>query len=675
MSNLIGKSLGRYHILEQLGEGGMAVVYKAFDTTLERHVALKVILPYREHSETFLARFKREAKSLARLSHPNILKIFDYGEYNNQPYLVMEYIPGGTLANRLNGLPHPWRESAQLLSRVARALETAHAQGIVHRDVKPSNILLSNEREPLLSDFGIAKLIQDDGETVDLTGTGVGIGTPEYMAPEQGFGRADERADVYALGVIFYEMVTGHKPYQADTPMAVLLKKNTEPLPRPAQYVRDLPAAVENVLIKALARDPAQRYPSMTAFAAALDGITDAARDSALGSFSGSMTVSEGAWILPTQTESASGEMNNARAKWIPWATAAGLASICCVIALVGVALWRYLPSSPTATYTPISTSTSQILSDNPPLPLPPTSLSSPTFEGALPTAFYFPSPTMPAFVPPTNTSIPVSGGKWIAFNSRMAGNADIYLVDINGNNLTQLTKNSAHELYPSWSPDGRFLVYQTNAGEDQELAIIEIATKQITALTHDECNEWGPAWSPDGGWIAFYSDCHGERNIYKIRTDGSDLQQLTFGSGSYNWFPAWSPDGSRITFSSNRSGRYQIFIMNADGSNQRALANGCVSYFSPDGSRILYGVYCDDTDDLWLMSADGSNQQRITNGCQCKNATWSPDGMRIVFQVSKNGKDGPFSLHFMALDDPQPSNWFMVADYSINGGSPVWQP
>ncbi|HRQ25163.1 MAG TPA: serine/threonine-protein kinase, partial [Anaerolineales bacterium] len=142
--NLSGKSFGRYHLLEKIGEGGMAVVYKALDTTLQRHVAVKVILPYREHSGKFLARFKREARALARLSHPNILKIFDYGEFDNQPYLVMEYISGGTLKDWIKGKQIPWQKAAQILIYVARALETAHAEGIIHRDVKPSNVLMVN---------------------------------------------------------------------------------------------------------------------------------------------------------------------------------------------------------------------------------------------------------------------------------------------------------------------------------------------------------------------------------------------------------------------------------------------------------------------------------------------------------------------------------------------------
>ncbi|HCK65698.1 MAG TPA: hypothetical protein DHW49_05485 [Anaerolineae bacterium] len=280
-------------------------------------------------------------------------------------------------------------------------------------------------------------------------------------------------------------------------------------------------------------------------------------------------------------------------------------------------------------------------------------------------------SPDSPELAP----TVASSNGNLIAFNSRMRGNSDIYVVDVNGNNLTQLTTSAAHDLYPSWSPDGTQLVYQTNEGGDQEVAIIGISGGTSYTITNNDCNDWGPVWSPDGDWIAFYSDCDGERNIYKIRTDGSDRTQLTYTSGANSWFPAWSPDGRKITFSSNRSGKYFIYSMDVNGGSEVQLARGCVSYYSPDGSQILYGVYCDDTDELWLMDTDGSNQQAITNGYECKNATWSPDGTSIVFQHSKTTKDGPFQLYIMKIDNPDPSNWILVTDYDINGGSPVWQP
>jgi serine/threonine protein kinase len=275
MSNLIGKSIDRYHILEQLGEGGMATVYKAYDTRLERDVAIKVIRSDLFGSavmERMLKRFNREAKSLAKLSYPNIVKVLDYGGYQGAPYLVMEYLPGGTLKEKLSGGLMSWQESLRLLTPIARVLNYIHANKIIHRDIKPSNILITQTGEPMLSDFGIAKVLEDE-TTTELTASGAGIGTPEYMAPEQGMGQTDERSDIYALGVVLYQMITGRVPFRADTPMAIMLKKSQEPLPRPRQFVPALPASVEDLLIKMLARDPANRYQTAREVATAFEHL------------------------------------------------------------------------------------------------------------------------------------------------------------------------------------------------------------------------------------------------------------------------------------------------------------------------------------------------------------------------------------------------------------------
>jgi len=272
MSDLIGKSLGRYRILEQIGEGGMATVYKAHDTRLDAEVAVKVIRTENlapSILERALKRFEREAKALARLTHPNIVKVIDYGEYEDKPYLVLEYLPGGSLKKRL-GKPIPWQEAFQLILPIARALDYAHRQNMIHRDVKPSNILMTEDGEPMLTDFGIAKVL-DLEETADLTGTGMGIGTPEYMAPEQWQGNTSTQSDLYSLGVLLYEMITGRKPYTANTPAALLLKQANDPLPRPSEFVRDLLDKVENILLRALAKEPKERFKDMGEFIKAMD--------------------------------------------------------------------------------------------------------------------------------------------------------------------------------------------------------------------------------------------------------------------------------------------------------------------------------------------------------------------------------------------------------------------
>ena len=272
MPNLTGQSFGRYHILEQLGEGGMATVYKAYDTRLETDVAVKVIRTENLTIGTMdqaLIRFEREAKALARLTHPNIVKVTDYGEYEGIPYLVMEYLPSGTLKKKL-GRCTPWQDALRLLLPIAHALDFAHRQGMIHRDVKPSNILITADGQPMLTDFGIAKIL-DVHENTELTGTGVGIGTPEYMAPEQWTGNSSTKSDQYALGVVLYEILTGRKPYPTDTPAAILLKQVNEPLPSPREFVKELPERVEKLLLKTLAKDPADRYENMADFASAVE--------------------------------------------------------------------------------------------------------------------------------------------------------------------------------------------------------------------------------------------------------------------------------------------------------------------------------------------------------------------------------------------------------------------
>ncbi|MBI9042860.1 MAG: serine/threonine protein kinase [Anaerolineaceae bacterium] len=283
MKDLVGQYVGRYHIIEQLGQGGMAVVFKAFDTRLERDVAIKVI-----RTDLFgtavlgdlLKRFEREAKSLAKMEHLHIVNIHDFGEHDGAPYLVMEYLPGGTLKKLISELdmPMPYQEAAALLTPIAEALAYAHQSNIIHRDIKPENILITRSGEPKLSDFGVAKILGTDQST-QLTATGLGVGTPEFMAPEQWTGDVVPQTDIYALGVVFYELITGRKPYTADTPAAVLVKLMSDPLPRPRDLVPYLPDEVEQMIYKALAKFPEDRYASMQDFANILKDISESEMD------------------------------------------------------------------------------------------------------------------------------------------------------------------------------------------------------------------------------------------------------------------------------------------------------------------------------------------------------------------------------------------------------------
>lgn len=272
--NLIDQTLGHFHILSELGRGGMGVVYKAHQTNLNRTIALKVLPPELTHDSSYVARFRQEAQSAARLEHAAIIPIYEIGEQNDLHYIAMRYIDGQTLSTvmRDERAMSPQR-AAELLSPIASALDYAHQHGVIHRDIKPSNIMMASDGAIYLADFGLAR---GTSETSGLTRTGMVMGTPEYMSPEQaqGLPSIGPATDIYALGVILYQMVTGKLPFESETPMGMVALRITQP-PRPPGDVRpDIAPSVEDVIMRALARKPEARYPSAGEMLAALRHAT-----------------------------------------------------------------------------------------------------------------------------------------------------------------------------------------------------------------------------------------------------------------------------------------------------------------------------------------------------------------------------------------------------------------
>lgn len=270
MAKQTSMSCGPYRLMEQLGQGAVAQVYRGLAPD-GLQVAIKLLHPSLTGDEGFVARFSREAEAAASLDHPHIVHVLDHGVEGEQHYLVMELVDGPTLQAVLRDRTQPLApaEAVALIARLAEALDYAHRQGVIHRDVKPSNILLRGGRldDPVLGDFGVARMV----DATVATQAGALLGTPAYMAPEQGEGRpGDERSDVYALGVILYELLTGRPPFQADSPYALILRHIHTPPPPPRSLRSDLPPALEAVVLRALEKDPAARYPTAAAFAAAL---------------------------------------------------------------------------------------------------------------------------------------------------------------------------------------------------------------------------------------------------------------------------------------------------------------------------------------------------------------------------------------------------------------------
>src|SRR5512134_1954548 len=255
------EKIGIYDIKSELGRGGMATVYRGYDPRFEREVAVKVLPPELLHADPqFRLRFEREAKIIAQLEHPSIVPVYDVGEENDQPYFIMRHMNGGSLSERIKSGLHSVEEATRILGYIAPGLDEAHSKGIVHRDLKPSNILFDRKGVPYISDFGIAKLVQD--QAANVTGSAI-IGTPAYMAPEQAQGiEVDGRADIYALGIILFEMLTGKQPYEADTPMAVAIKHITDPVPHIQQTNPKLPEGMETIIQKAMAKNKDDRFSS-----------------------------------------------------------------------------------------------------------------------------------------------------------------------------------------------------------------------------------------------------------------------------------------------------------------------------------------------------------------------------------------------------------------------------
>jgi serine/threonine protein kinase/tetratricopeptide (TPR) repeat protein len=266
---MIGKKLRAYEITEEIGSGGMATVFRAYQPSMDRHVAIKVIRSTILHDQALRERFQREARLIARLEHPHLLPVYDFDGEHDPPYIVMRYLEGGTLKQVQQQGKVPRDEILYILRQLAGALDYAHRQGIVHRDLKPSNVMIDREGNAFLTDFGIARAA---GADRDLTGTGFMVGTPGYMAPEQarGDGMADKAADIYSLGAIAFEVLTGSPPYEHENGFEVILAHINSPIPKASERAADLPKAIDPVLARALAKDRNERYPTATEFVESL---------------------------------------------------------------------------------------------------------------------------------------------------------------------------------------------------------------------------------------------------------------------------------------------------------------------------------------------------------------------------------------------------------------------
>jgi hypothetical protein len=484
------EKFGRYEIKGELGRGGMASVYHAYDPRFERDVAIKVLPREFLHDPQFRARFEREAKTVAMLEHPAIVPVYDFGEEEGQPYIVMRYMSGGSMTERINKGPMPLDEIVKTISRLAPALDAAHAKGIIHRDLKPGNVLYDQYENAFLSDFGIARLTQ--ASTVTLTGGAI-LGTPAYMSPEQvaGGGTIDGRSDIYAMGVILYQMLTGKTPYQADTAAKLMMMHILEPVPRVLDEKEDLPPDFDAVIEKAMAKSPDERFQTTEEMATAIDLASRGIQGATLVGEKSRVKVAEPTRFKPSATVMAPSTKKPGKpAVAAPVVTPtpeeqpvpqkrSGLPVMAIfgivLLLLVGVAGIGagaiYLGThnkgnqQPTATIGLIAAVTQATATQEATItPMPPseTPVPTPTFTLA-PSDTPLPSDTATE-VPPTPTETPtpipalltIGGADEIAF---LRGN-DVWVVNLDGTGLDQLTTDGGVKTELQWTPDGSAVVY-----------------------------------------------------------------------------------------------------------------------------------------------------------------------------------------------------------------------
>jgi len=658
--SMVGRFLGQYELMELIGKGGMARIYKSIQPVLERYVAVKLLHPSVAADEDFLARFQREAKAAASLRHPHIVQIFDFGHQEELYYMVMELIDGPTLRDELQRLKAlnetlPFSEVQRIVGEVSEALDYAHDRGIVHRDVKPANILLTPEGQAVLSDFGLAFMIESPRQTI----TGF-VGTPEYMSPEQGQGLAvDGRTDVYSLGVVLYEMLTGRVPFTAETPMGIVMKHISEPLPPPRSVNPDIPEGVEQVLLKAASKDPRDRYSRAGELSRALVEAFEAAavaeaptaivvvpeeihevveepeaglRCAKCGAelspnmrFCGvcGAPVSE-RWqppappppvVAPPPTPSEAfvipvEERRPERSK-LPLMVAvlgAGLLAVIVLTIIVVVAATRGGPPAgePTVAGGVGGTVVSRA-SDTPSPKVVPTEAQPTATAAAIstPTASATASPTP---IKATSTPTPTP-----ARSTPTATPTPTTRPTPKPTSPPAITSYKNRIVFKSNREGGEALYVMNPDGSDQRRLDDESVYYNALALE---------TLSPDSKWRLEVREIEGNVDIWRVDVAGTPPDYRITSNAAIDQEPVWAPiDQNRIAFVSDRMGNTDVWTQNVHEPYEERQLTDNPDYdkhpsWSPDGTQIVYwAVDQGGPRQIWVMNAaDGSNKRNISN-------------------------------------------------------------
>ena len=521
----------------------MATVILAYDPRFERDVAIKVLPREFLHDAQFRTRFEREAKMIALLEHPAIVPVYDFGEEDGQPFIVMRYMAGGSLSDHLKNGAIPLPEVIQIYTRLAPALDVAHVKGITHRDLKPGNILFDQYDNAFLSDFGIARLAQTTGVT--LTGGNI-LGTPAYMSPEQvqGDKEIDGRSDIYAMGVILYQLLSGNAPYQATTPARVMMMHILEPVPNITNIIANLPTGIEEIIQRSMAKEPDERYQTMEDMAVALaatatqpitQNLTRQSSNEATMIASGKTEVGPIKQAVPETVSAprASIRPSTKKRSIIPLLLF-GLLAIALVSIIAGGG-FLYFQNSANNRATEASAALMGIEATftNSPVPnnIPTETLivqvepteTQPVLESKLPTntpeSVSTDTPEPPATFTPAPQAPLLGGSDKIAFISQR----DVWLANVDGSELTRLTNDGADKIRLQWLPDGSSLLYiQGKCVKTVDMnGRVEVITCFDTAAYFEDF-----AVSPDGSQAAITLD---HEYLFIVPFDKEKLSQVRF--------------------------------------------------------------------------------------------------------------------------------------------------
>jgi serine/threonine-protein kinase len=655
----VGGEFAGYRIQRLIGRGGMSIVYRAESSRMGRVVALKVLASELAQDDAFRERFVRESKLAASLDHPNIVPIYDAGDEGGLLYIAMRYVKGGlrTLLEHKGRLTV--ERTASVIAQIASALDAAHDLGLVHRDVKPANVLISfgsgieEQDHVYLADFGLMK---HAGSLSGPTATGQFVGTLDYMSPEQIQGMpVDRRTDVYALGCILYECLTGQVPFDRDSDAAVMWAHLKEEPPSIRERSRGVPRGIDGVIGTAMRKSPDDRFPTCMSLVAALRAeMRSEVRTTDPRAATGGATVhrqrrTPPAWERTGEVTSAAGAGGPQRAHVGPIAgereeasapdrpstvtprggngpsrrhwTATTVAGI--ALFAVGVLGW-YALSRPgdesSGTRSRASATTAAAPEQRARLVFASDVLGvSHIYSCRLSAGLSCHDGSAGSgAVQLTDATVPdedpvSSSDGTIAF-VRGEQPAEIYAMNGNGTGIERLTSNDIHEDDPSWSPDGRLLAF--TRGTPANIYVMSSQGGKERQLTDDLADDQDPVWSPDGTRIAFVRWQEGDVALYVVSRTGSGETRVTSDPATEMRHPTWSPSGDQITFTSDWTGNPEIYVMNIDGSGLTRLTQGAATddvgpSWSPDGTSIAFVRVSGDRRSVYVVDASGSSPAR----------------------------------------------------------------